>query len=218
MSSSNITRCIKKLTDILSKIPTICIPCTVDLNSQRSGSIRLGRIPGDEPERRMVTTSEVYAGNLEESLVNISLVERYGSVGCYLLVRAAPHGIEGAFNHGVGCFVGESDRSLFGIVDSGPDSCIGFDERLIAVGIELRREGGCSVLGNGGVLLERVRLVHGCLAIFQREFSIPDVVVGVLVLRAIDLCRLVPTCADLCRLVPTCVDLCRLVLTCADLC
>lgn len=113
-------------------------------------------------------------------------MERYGSVSCYLLVRAAPHGIVGAFNHGVAFVVGEGNRTIFGVVDGGPDPCISFDERLVAVGIELRREGGCSVLGNGGVLVERVGIVHRCSVVFQRELPIAYVVVGVLIFLAAD--------------------------------
>ena len=65
----------------------------------------------------MVTTSEVYAGNLEESSVNISLVESYSAVDGYFLIRATTHGIVLALNQGVAITVGEGDRAIFGVIN-----------------------------------------------------------------------------------------------------
>ncbi len=53
-----------ELADVFGQIPAVCVPCTVLLDGQRAGGYRLGGIPGDEPECRVVTAGEVTAGDL----------------------------------------------------------------------------------------------------------------------------------------------------------
>ena len=50
----------------------------------------------------------------------------------------------------------------------------------------MRDERSAPVLSNGGVLIERIGIVHGGLAILQREFTVPYVIIGVLVILAVD--------------------------------
>ena len=55
-----------ELADVFGQIPAVCVPCAVLLDSQRAGGYRLGGIPGDEPECRMVTAGEVTAGKTDD--------------------------------------------------------------------------------------------------------------------------------------------------------
>ena len=110
------------------------------------------------------------------------------AVDCHLLVRAAAHGVIGTFHHCVAFRVGEAHGAILRIVHGAPDTGFCLDERLITIGIELRDEGSAPILSNGGVLVKRVRIVHGGLAILQREFAVAYIIVGVLVILAVDSC------------------------------
>ena len=77
-------------------------------------------------------------------------------------------------------------QAIFGVVDCAPDTAFGLDKRLISIGIELRDERSAPILSNGCVLIERIGIVHGGLAILQREFTVTYVIVGVLVILAAD--------------------------------
>ena len=110
------------------------------MDGQGAGSDGLGGIPGDEPKTRVVAAGEVDAGDLQVTAVQITLVQRDGAVGGYLLEAAAAQAIIGAGNHGVGGFIGEADGAVLCIVDGGPDAGLGLDERLVTVGIEDGRE------------------------------------------------------------------------------
>ena len=77
---------------------------------------------------------------------------------------------------------------IISVVDCAPDTGFSLDKRLISIGIELRDERSAPIYGNGGVLIERIGIVHGGLAILQREFTVPYVIIGVLVILAVDSC------------------------------
>jgi len=132
----------------------------------------LGRIPGDEPKRRVVAAGEVAAGDLQVATVEVSLVERDAAVYCYLFGGAAPHVVVGTFDDGVAFCVDEVHWAVFGIIGDAPDARGGFHQRLVAVGIEGGRE-----ITHVGVLVQRLGgVICGYIA-FCCCFSIPDVVV-----------------------------------------
>lgn len=79
-----------ELADVLGEVPTVCMPSAADLDGQRTGGYGLGRVPGEQPQAGMMTTGEVHASNLQVAAVEITMVECYAAVGCYLLVGASP--------------------------------------------------------------------------------------------------------------------------------
>ena len=100
----------------------------------------------------------------------------------------SPHTIVGTFHHRVTFRVGEAHGAILRIVHGAPDTGFSLNERLITIGIELRDEGSAPILSNGGILIERIRIVHRSLAILQREFAIANVIIGILVILAADRC------------------------------
>ena len=172
--------------DVLGEIPAVGVPGTVDLDSQRTGSDGLTWVPSDVPQGWVGSAGEIHTSDLQVATIDIALVKRYTAVGCHLLIRATPHGIVGAFHDRVAFAIRECNRTILCIVHSAPDTGFRLDKRLISIGIELRDERSTPVYGNGGVLIERIGIVHGDLAILQREFTIAYVIIGVLVILAAD--------------------------------
>ena len=129
----------------------------------------------------MVAASEVTTGDLQIASVEVALMERDVSVYCYLLGGAAPHVVVGTFDDGVAFCVGEAHGAVFGIVNHSPDTCGGFHQRLVAIGIE-----GGGEITHGGVLIQLISgIICGYVA-FCCCFSIPDIVVVVDVVIAVD--------------------------------
>ena len=94
------------------------------MDGQRAGGYWLGGIPGDEPECRVVAAGEVTAGDLQVASVEVSLMERYFSVYCYLFGRAAAHVVIGAFDDRVRLCIGEAHGAVFGIVGFGDTTAV----------------------------------------------------------------------------------------------
>ena len=178
--------------DVLGQVPAVGVPRAVNPNGQRAGSDGLGRIPGDEPECRMIAAGEVERGNLEIASVDVMLVERDVSVYRHLLIRSASHAVVGAFHYGVAFRIGEAYRAIFGVVDDLPDTRFRFDAGLVAVCIEERSEGSFLILLNGGVLVERIGSVFCAAchagAVFDSGGAVANVVVIVLIILAVHLC------------------------------
>ena len=106
------------------------IPCAVLLNGQRAGGDGLGRVPSNQPKSGVMTTGEVNTGNLQVSTVDITLMERYGTVGDYFLERTAAHGIICALDGcGTLCGGGAELRPISAAFDSFIDAdtlaCLG---------------------------------------------------------------------------------------------
>ena len=80
----------------------------------------------------------------------------------------AAHAVEGHRDHGVAGF--PADGSVFGIVDDRPDTGLGLDERLVAVGVVLRHE-----TVNLRVLVE----IIGGVGLALGDGAVSDVVVGI---------------------------------------
>ena len=83
--------------------------------SEPSGA--LGRIPGDKPKSRVVTAGEVDAGDLQVTTVQVTPVQRDGTVDGYFLEAAAAHAVVRAGNHGACGFVGEADGAVLCVAD-----------------------------------------------------------------------------------------------------
>ena len=78
------------------------------------------------------------------------------------------HAVEGHRDHGVA--LRPTDGSVFGIVDDRPDTGLGLDERLVAVGVVLRHE-----TVNFRVLVE----IIGGVGLALGDGAVSDVVVGI---------------------------------------
>ena len=128
----------------------------------------------------MIAAGEVERGNLEIASVDVSLMQRYCTVACHLLICSAAHAVVGTFHHSVAFCVGEAYRAIFGIVDDLPDTRFRFNAGLVAVCIELWGECRCRILLNGGVLVERIGGIACCYIAFRCRFSVADVVVAFL--------------------------------------
>ena len=123
------------LADVFGQIPAVCVPCAVLLDGQRAGGYRLGGIPGDEPECRVVAAGEVTAGDLQESTVEVAMMESDDSIGRYFLGGAAAHVVVGAFDDCVRLCIGEAHGAVFGIVSYSPDTRGGLHECPVTGGI-----------------------------------------------------------------------------------
>ena len=99
-------------------IPAVGEPGAVLLDGQRAGGYGLGRIPGDEPQGRVVAAGEIDAGYLEIAAVDVALLKRdIVAYGDHLrgatahVVVLAMHGGDGA----VCRLAGEVRGAVFGI-------------------------------------------------------------------------------------------------------
>ena len=139
---------------VFGEVEAIGVLGTVFLDGQRAGGDGLGRVPGNQPKRGVMTTGEVTASNLQVAAVDEPLVEGNCAVGYNLFERTATHGIISAFHHGAGFFISETDGAVFCVVDGGPNAACGLDACLITVRIEFRLECFVRILLNGGVLVQ----------------------------------------------------------------
>ena len=151
VGGADVTVVAVELADVFGQIPAVSVPCAVLLDGQRAGGYRLGGIPGDEPECRVVAAGEVTAGDLQVASIEVSLMERYFSVYCYLFGGAAAHVVIGTFDDRVRLRIVEAYGAVFGIVGDAPDTCGGFHQRLVAIGIE-----GGGEITHGGVLIQLI--------------------------------------------------------------
>ena len=174
--------------DVLCQIPAIGIPCAVLLDGKRTSSYRLRRIPGDIPESGMMDAGEVDAGNLQIVAVDIALMKCDNAVDDYFLVRASAIGIIGIFYDHVVFAVRERYGAILCVVHGRPNTGFRFEESLIAIGVELRDECGSSVLGDGGVLVEIVSIIHRDVVVLYGGLPVANVVVGVFVVCVLYLC------------------------------
>ena len=164
-----------ELADVFGQIPAVCVPCAVLLDGQRAGGYRLGGIPGDEPECRVVAAGEVTAGDLQESTVEVAMMESDGSVDRYFLGGAVAHIVVGAFDDRVRLRIGEAYGAVFGIVSYSPDTRGSLHECLVTGGIV-----GGSEITDSRVLVEVVgRVVGDFFRYFLCRVSVADVIVVV---------------------------------------
>ncbi len=136
----------------------------------------------------MIAAGEVERGNLEIASVDVSLMQRYCTVACHLLICSASHAVVDAFHYGVAFCVGEAYRAIFGIVDDLPDTRFRFDAGLVAICIELWGECRFLILLNGGVLVERIGGVGGGFVTLRCCGAVANVIVIVLIIVTAYLC------------------------------
>jgi hypothetical protein len=72
------------------------------------------------PESCVMAASEVDAGNLQVTAIDVALVERDAAIDAHLLVRAAPHRIVGAFHDRIAFTIREGHGAVLGVVSALP--------------------------------------------------------------------------------------------------
>ncbi len=177
------------LAHVLGEVKAVCVPCAVLLDGQRTGCDALRGIPRDEPEGWMVAAREVDAGNLQVASINIALVQCDITIERDALVGAAAHGVIRAVyaNHVViGGHGREIRRAIFAVVGDGPFTRGCFYPCLITIGIELGDKDTLCILGNAGVLVERIRCIDGGVFTLHSKLAVADAIVGIAVRNAID--------------------------------
>ena len=146
------------LADVLGEIPAVGVPGAVLLERQRAGGGILRGVPGDVPQRRVVTAGKVDAGNLQVAAVDVALMQRYITIDHNPLDSAAAHGVVLAMNgsDGVICrYTDEFCGAVFGIVAHSPDTGARLHSCLVTVCIVLRLEVNHTIIhrvaaGEGG--------------------------------------------------------------------
>ena len=126
--------------NVLSEIPAVSEPGAVLLDGQRAGGYGLGRIPGDEPQGRVVAAGEIDAGYLEIAAVDVALLKRdivaYGDH----LRGAAPHVVVLAMHGGAarGIDPVEIDGAVLGVVVHCSDTGAGLHTGLVTIRIKIK--------------------------------------------------------------------------------
>jgi hypothetical protein len=164
--------------DVFVLVVGVAIPSAVLLNGEGTGGNGLGWIPHDVPKSGMGGAGEIYAGDLQVAAVDVALVQGDVAADGDLFHEAATHIVVAAFNDGLFAFAGEFDRAVVGVVNNGPNAAAGFQQGLVAVGVELRFEGTAAIGGNLGVLVEFVSAVGDFFRDFFGRFAVVVVVVG----------------------------------------
>ena len=156
--------------DVLGQIPAVGVPGGVFLDGQRARGDGLGRVPGDEPERRMRGAREITAGDLQVAAVEVALVQRDIAVHRDLLRGAAAHGIIFAVDACAAAAVHlrEVRRAVLGIVADGPDAGAGLHARLVAIRIVGGDAGGASA---DVMFFLRICIIHAVLTESQATFA-----------------------------------------------
>ena len=161
------------LADVLRQIPAIGVPCAVLLERQRAGGGILRGVPGNVPQRGVVTAGKVDAGNLQVSAVDVALMQRYIAIHHNPPDSAAAHGVILAMHGGDGIICRYTDEfcgAVFGIAGDSPDTGARLHARLVAVCIVLRLKVNHTIIhrvaaGEGGdntcrVLLREREAIH----------------------------------------------------------
>ena len=132
---------------------------------ERAGGDGFGGIPNVGVEEGIISASEVLD---TEVVVVDETLEGFHAVLLRAHFDAAAHAVEGHGDHGIAGL--PADRTVFGVVLNGPDTCLSFNEGLVAIGVIFRRK-----VIDGGVLVEIVSGVGLPLG----GGAVADVVVGV---------------------------------------
>ena len=166
--------------DVLGEIPAVGVPGTVDLDSQRTGSDGLRRVPEDEPLEDAV--DGVDGRDLQVAPVDVAQVVRDAAVDRDLACVAAAHVVIGAFHDGCAVFAREGHGTVLCVVDDVPDAGACLDLGLVAVRVKGRDKGGLFARLNRGVLVQVVGVVGGgFFRGFLCRLAVADVIVAVAV-------------------------------------
>ena len=158
---------------VLRQIPAIGVPCAVLLERQRAGGGILRGVPGDVPQRGVVTAGKVDVGNLQVAAVDVALMQRHTTIERHFLRGSAAHGVVLAMHGGDGIICRYTDEfcgAVFGIVAHSPDTGARLHSCLVTVCIVLRLEVNHTIIhrvaaGEGGdntcrVLLRKRKAIH----------------------------------------------------------
>ena len=171
--------------DVPGQIPPVGVPGAVLADGQRARSLRLRRVPEQEPSEG--SADGIYGGYLQVAAVHVAQVVAHRPVDAHFAGVPPTHGVVGAFHHGIGAFIDEAHRAVFRVVGDLPDAGGCPDQCLIAVRVVNRLKGGFFSALDGGVLVERAGCVGGrFFRVFPRGFPVADVVVTVAVCPAAD--------------------------------
>ena len=171
--------------DVPGQIPPVGVPGAVLADGQRARSLRLRRVPEQEPSEG--SADGIYGGYLQVATVHVAQVAAHRPVDAHFAGVPPAHVVVGAFHHGFGAFIDEAHRAVFRVVGDLPDAGGCPDQCLIAVRVVNRFKGGFFSALDGGVLVERAGCVGGrFFRVFPRGFPVADVVVTVAVCLAAD--------------------------------
>ena len=74
VGGTRITGRAEYFTDVFGEVPAVREPEAVFADGKGASGDGLGGVPGDEPKRGMVAASEVDAGNLQVTTIDVTLV------------------------------------------------------------------------------------------------------------------------------------------------
>ena len=170
--------------DVPGQIPPIGVPGAVFADGQRACSLRLRRVPEQEPSED--SADGIYGGYLQVATVHVAQVTAHRPVDAHFTGVPPAHVVVGAFHHGFGAFIDEAYRAVFRVAGDLPDAGGCPDQCLIAVRVVNRFKDAFFSALDGGVLVERAGCVSGrFFRVFPRGFPVADVVVTVAVCLAL---------------------------------
>ena len=105
--------------DIPGQIPPVGVPGAVFADGQRARSLRLRRVPEQEPSED--PADGIYGGYLQVATVHVAQVAAHRPVDAHFAGVPPAHVVVGAFHHGSGAFIDEAHRAVFRVVGDLPD-------------------------------------------------------------------------------------------------
>ena len=107
--------------DVPGQILPVGVPGAVFADGQRARSLRLRRVPEQEPSED--SADGIYGGYLQVATVHVAQVAAHCPVDAHFAGVPSAHVVAGTFHHGFGAFINEAHREVFHIVGDLPDSC-----------------------------------------------------------------------------------------------
>ena len=143
--------------DVPGQIPPVGVPGAVLADGQRARSLRLRRVPEQEPSEG--SADGIYGGYLQVATVHVAQVAAHRPVDAHFAGVPPAHVVVGAFHGCPAVLAFEFHGPVFGVVGDLPDSGGCPDQCLISVRVVNRFKGGFFSALDGGVLVERA----GCV-------------------------------------------------------
>jgi len=103
--------------DVPGQIPPVGVPGAVFVDGQRARSLRLRRVPEQEPPED--SADGIYGGYLQVATIHVA----QRPIDALFAGVPPAHVVVGAFHHGIGAFIDEAHRAVFRVVGDLPDSC-----------------------------------------------------------------------------------------------
>lgn len=167
--------------DVFRHIPAVGVPSAVLADGQGARGDGVGGIPCEQPQARVIGAGEVAGGNLQVTSVDIALMERDAIIDGHLLGGATTQGIVVALDDDTAISTGETNGTVFRVVDYAPGIRRCLDQRLVAIRIEDGDKCRVLILLNGCVLVERISFVECVIDCLHGHSPISDIVVIVAV-------------------------------------